>query len=366
MDPLVLDAMMPYFLQHYGNAASLQHAFGWAASEAVDLAREQVAQLIGAEKQEIIFTSGATESINLAIKGCMEAYYRKGNHLISVRTEHKAVLDTCAYLEKKGVEITYLSVNENGTIDLGELEAAIRPETVLVVVMYANNETGTIQDIGAIGEMAKKHKVLFFCDATQAVGKVPVNVLQKHIDVLSLSAHKIYGPKGVGALYVRRKNPRVTLTEQMSGGGHERAMRSGTLNVPGIVGLGKACEIAAKNLDVEMQRLQYLRDKLENALLQNIPETCVNGNINNRLPHISNMSFRNANSNQLLGVFRSALAVSAGSACTSGSNEPSYVLMAMGLGEQRAKSAIRFSLGRFTTEEEVDFVIDFVMKKTKL
>lgn len=361
-DPIVIEAMMPYWTQHYGNAASLQHSFGWVAAEAVNIAREQTAQLIGAEAQEIVFTSGATESINLAIKGCMDAYHRKGKHLITVTTEHKAVLDTCTYLEKRGAEVTYLAVDEKGNIDLDDLENTIRTDTVMIAVMYANNETGTIHDIRAIGAIAKKHKVLFFCDATQAVGKIPVNVLDDHIDLLSLSAHKIYGPKGVGALYVRRKNPRVTLAEQLNGGGHERAMRSGTLNIPGIVGLGKACELVKGNLYEEKNRLEKLRDKLEQSLFANIDNIFVNGNVDKRLSHLSNISFVQPISNQLLGAFQSTLAVSAGSACTSALNEPSYVLMAMGLGEQRAKSAIRFSLGRFTTEEEVDFVIGFLCK----
>lgn len=361
-DPLVVDAMLPYLYNDYGNAASLQHAYGWTASEAVAIAREQVAGLIGSEAQEIIFTSGATESINLAIKGCADAYGSKGKHIITIQTEHKAVLDTCAYLEKKGMEITYLSVDEKGSIDLVDLEAAIRPDTILIAVMYANNETGTIHDIAAIGKIAKKHKVLFFCDGTQAVGKIPIDVLKDNIDMMALSAHKIYGPKGVGALYVRRKNPRVVLTEQMNGGGHERKMRSGTLNIPGIVGMGKACSLALQKLMKESFRLRYLRDKLEQTILSNIEGVLINGDQENRLPHISNISFIQPVSNQLLGAFRSSLAVSAGSACTSASNEPSYVLMAMGLGVQRAESAIRFSLGKFTTEEEIDFGIEFVCK----
>lgn len=361
-DPRVVDVMLPYLYEHYGNAASLQHSLGWSASEGVNVAREQVAALIGAEPQEIVFTSGATESINLAIKGCMEAYHKKGNHIITIQTEHKAVLDTCEYLEKKGKLVTYLSVNEKGHIDLSELENAISPETVMIAIMYANNETGVIHNIQAIGNIAKKHKVIFFCDATQAIGKIPVHVLTDHIDMLSLSAHKIYGPKGVGALYVRRKNPRVVLTEQMNGGGHEQNRRSGTLNIPGIVGLGKACELAMQNLDSEMKRLQILRDKLEESILEKIDKTIVNGDTSMRLPHLSNISFTEPISNQLLGAFRSTLAVSAGSACTSASNEPSYVLMAMGLGEQRAKTAIRFSSGRFTTEEQIDYAIDFLVK----
>lgn len=364
-DPLVVDAMLPYLTQYYGNAASLQHPFGWTAAEGVDIAREQVARLVGAEPQEIVFTSGATESVNLAVKGCMEAYHRKGRHLITVQTEHKAVLDTCAYLEKKGSEVTYLPVDGKGHIDIQALEAAIRPDTVMLAIMYANNETGTVHDIRTIGALAKKHKVVFFCDATQAVGKIPVDVQDDNIDLLALSAHKIYGPKGVGALYVRRKNPRVALMEQMNGGGHERAMRSGTLNVPGIVGLGKACGLAARHLEEEAERLQYLRDKLEQSLLEKIEGIYVNGDMYDRLPHISNISFMSPVSNQLLGAFQSSLAVSAGSACTSASNEPSYVLMAMGLGAQRAKSAIRFSLGRFTTEEEVDLAIGFIQKTVR-
>lgn len=359
-DPLVVEAMLPYLTEYYGNAGSLQHAFGWAASEGVTIAREQVAALIGSEAQEIIFTSGATESINLALKGCMEAYYRKGKHLITVRTEHKAILDTCEHLEKKGVEVTYLSVNENGLIDLRELESAIRSDTVMVAIMYANNETGVLQDVKAIGEIAKKHKTIFFCDATQAVGKIPVNVLEDNIDLLALSAHKIYGPKGVGALYVRRKNPRVALIEQINGGGQERAMRSGTLNIPAIVGLGKACELAGQNMRAETIRLQRLRDKLESALLQQLENVYVNGDKDFRLSHVSNISFIGVTSNQLLSGFRSSLAVSAGSACTSGSLDPSYVLKAMGVGDERAKTTIRFSLGRFTTDEEVDFVIGFI------
>ncbi|MFT4203357.1 MAG: IscS subfamily cysteine desulfurase [Chitinophagaceae bacterium] len=361
-DPRVVEAMLPYLTSYYGNAASLQHAFGWEAAEAVDIAREQVAHLIAAEAQEIIFTSGATESANLAIKGCMEAYHRKGKHLVTVLTEHKAVLDTCAHLEKNGAEVTYLPVDQKGRIDLDALEAAIRPDTVMLAAMYANNETGTLHDTAAIGAIARKHKVIFFCDATQAVGKIAVNVLGDNIDMLSLSAHKIYGPKGVGALYVRRKNPRVALLEQINGGGHERGMRSGTLNVPGIVGLGKACDLALQNLGEESRQLAVLRDKLENALLAHIDDIYVNGDTEHRLPHISNISFMSPVSNQLLGAFRSSLAVSAGSACTSASNNPSYVLMAMGLGEQRAKSAIRFSLGRNTSEEEIDFAVEHVGK----
>ena len=361
-DPLVIDAMMPYLYHLYGNAASLQHSFGWSASEAVKMAREQVAQLINAESQEIVFTSGATESINLAIKGSMDAYHAKGNHIITVQTEHKAVLDTCAHLEKKGYRITYLSVNEKGLINLNELEDSIIPETVLIAVMYANNETGVIQDIPSIGKIAKKNKVLFFCDATQAVGKIPVDVLKDEIDLLALSAHKIYGPKGVGALYIRRKNPRVTLVEQINGGGHERGLRSGTLNVPGIVGMGKACQLAQEKISKESIRLQYLRNKLENAILSQIKNARLNGDLVHRLPHITNISFMYPTSNQLLGAFRSSLAVSSGSACTSGTNDPSYVLMAMGLQAQRASSAIRFSLGRFITKEDIDYTINFLIQ----
>jgi cysteine desulfurase len=355
-DPRVVEAMLPYFTDHFGNAASRSHQFGWIAEEAVELAREQVARLIGSETKEIIFTSGATEATNLAIKGVFETYTNKGNHIITTKTEHKAVLDTCKNLEDKGAEITYLTVNAQGLIDLSALEAAIKPTTILISVMYANNETGIIQQIKKIGEIAKKSQVIFFSDATQAVGKIPVGVTPDGIDIMAFSAHKIYGPKGVGALYVRRKNPRVKLKAQIDGGGHERGMRSGTLNVPGIVGFGKACEICMSEMVNEAEKLKALRDKLENSLLQ-LEQTFLNGHKENRLPQVTNISFRHVESQGLMMGFNKEIAVSSGSACTSASIEPSYVLKALGLDDEMAHSSLRFSLGRFTTEEEIDFTI---------
>ncbi len=357
MDPRVLEAMIPYFTEHFGNAASRNHPFGWAAEEAVDYAREQVAKLINADPKEIIFTSGATEGDNLAIKGVYEMYASKGNHIITATTEHKAVLDTCKHIEKLGGEVTYLEVKADGLIDLAELEAAIRPTTILVAIMYANNEIGVVQPIKEISAIAKKHGVLLFTDGVQAVGKIPVDVLADGIDIMAFSAHKMYGPKGVGALYVRRKNPRVKVTAQMDGGGHERGMRSGTLNVPGIVGFGKACELARLELADDAVRLSKLRDKLENALLQ-IEEAYVNGNQEHRLPHVANISFKHVEGEGLLMGFNKTIALSSGSACTSASLEPSYVLKALGLGDDLAHSSLRFGLGRFTTEEQVDYTIE--------
>ncbi|WP_343305190.1 IscS subfamily cysteine desulfurase [Chitinophaga niabensis] len=358
-DPRVLEAMIPYFTAHFGNAASRNHSFGWSAEEAVDVAREQVATLIGADKTEIVFTSGATESVNLAIKGVFETYGSKGNHIITTETEHKAVLDTCKHLEKQGAAVTYLPVDHQGMPDLQALEAAITEQTILIAVMYANNETGVIHPIREIGAIAKKRDVLFLTDATQAIGKIPVNVLEDYIDLLALSAHKLYGPKGVGALYVRRKQPRVKLIAQQDGGGHERGMRSGTLNVPGIVGLGKACELAGAEMAAERKRLSALRDKLEKALLA-LEETHTNGSITHRLPHVCNISFKYADANGLMMGFNRQIAVSSGSACTSATAEPSYVLKAMGLSDDLAHSSLRFAVGRFTTEEEVDFAIRVV------
>lgn len=359
VDPRVLEEMLPYFSQHFGNAASRSHSFGWAAEEAVNYAREQVAQLIGAEPKEIIFTSGATESDNLALKGVFEMYAAKGNHIITSKTEHKAVLDTCQHIEKNGGEVTYLDVKEDGLINLKELENAMRPETILVSVMYANNEIGVIQPIKEISAIAKKYGALFFSDATQAVGRIPVNVLEEGIDLLAFSAHKMYGPKGVGALYVRRKNPRVTVTAQMDGGGHERGMRSGTLNVPGIVGFGKACELCLVEMKKEYERLKGLRDRLEGALI-NADQAFVNGNTLHRLPNITNLSFKDLGSDELMIGLNKNIALSSGSACTSASIEPSHVLKAMGLDDGWAQSSIRFGLGRFTTEEEIDYTIDQV------
>ncbi|MFA9206220.1 MAG: IscS subfamily cysteine desulfurase [Burkholderiaceae bacterium] len=359
MDPRVLEAMLPYFLENFGNAASRNHSFGWQAEEAVDYAREQIAQLIGADPKEIIFTSGATEGNNLGIKGVYEMYASKGNHIITCTTEHKAVLDTCKHLEKLGAEVTYLEVQPDGLVDLKQLEAAMKPTTILVAIMYANNEIGVIQPVKEIAAIAKKHGALYFSDAVQAVGKIPVNVIADGIDIMSFTAHKMYGPKGVGALYVRRKNPRVKVTAQIDGGGHERGMRSGTLNVPGIVGFGKAAEIARTDMAADTERVSKLRDKLENAL-KVIDETYVNGNPAHRLPHVSNISFKYVEGEGLMMGFNKDIALSSGSACTSASLEPSYVLKALGLGDDLAHSSLRFGLGRYTTEEQIDFTIKAV------
>jgi cysteine desulfurase len=358
VDPRVFEAMTPFFLDVYGNAASRSHAFGWAAEEAVDYARGQIAKLINANSKEIIITSGATESNNLALKGVYEMYAAKGSHFITISTEHKAVLDACKHLEKLGAEVTYLPVGEDGLIKLNQIEEAIRPDTVLVSVMYGNNELGVVQPIRQIGELCKSKGVLFHSDATQAVGKIPVDVIADNIDLMSFTAHKMYGPKGVGALYVRRKNPRVKVTAQMDGGGHERGMRSGTLNVPGIVGFGKACEIAMNEMHADAERLSKLRDKLENALLQ-LEEAYVNGSKENRLPHTTNISFKYVEGEGLMMGIKD-IAVSSGSACTSASLEPSYVLKNLGLDDELAHSSIRFGLGRFTTDEEIDFTINCV------
>lgn len=359
-DPRVVEAMLPYFYEHPGNAASRSHPFGWEAEAAVDIARQQIANLISADEKEIIFTSGATESDNLAIKGVFEMYARKGKHIITATTEHKAVLDTCHTLEKKGAEISYLQVDNNGLIDLQELDATIRTDTILVSIMWANNETGVIQDVKAIGEICAKHGVLFMSDATQAVGKIPVNPREMGIHLMSFSAHKMYGPKGVGALYVSRKSPRVKVTAQMDGGGHERGMRSGTLNVPGIVGFGKAAEIAGLEMEAEAKRLQKLRDRLESRLKNELEEVYINGSTVNRMPHVTNMSFKHVEGEGLMMTFNQNIALSSGSACTSASLEPSYVLVALGLGDDLAHSSLRFSFGRFNTEEDVDFAIQAI------
>ena len=365
MDPRVFEAMKPYFLEIYGNAASKSHPFGWAAEEAVDYARGQVASVIGASEKEIIFTSGATESNNLAIKGVFEMYASKGNHIITLSTEHKAVLDACKHLEKLGAEVTYLSVGYDGMIDPAVIEAAIKPNTILVTVMYGNNELGVVQKITEIGAICKKHGVLFHSDATQAVGKIPVDVLADHIDLMSFTAHKMYGPKGVGALYVRRKNPRVKVTAQMDGGGHERGMRSGTLNVTGIVGFGKACEIAKTDMAEESTRLSGMRARLERELLT-LEESYLNGNKEYRLPHTTNISFKYVEGEGLMMGVKD-VAVSSGSACTSASLEPSYVLKSLGLDDELAHSSLRFGLGRFTTEAEIDYTINLVKEAvTKL
>ncbi len=358
-DPRVVDAMVPFFTQNFGNAASRNHQFGWVAEEAVDYAREQVAKLIGADPKEIIFTSGATEGDNLAIKGVFEMYASKGNHIITATTEHKAVLDTCKHIEKAGGEVTYLEVRADGLIDLAELEAAIRPTTILISIMYANNEVGVIQPVKEISAIAKKHGVLFFSDAVQAVGKIPVDVNTDGIDIMAFTAHKMYGPKGIGALYVRRKNPRVKVTAQMDGGGHERGMRSGTLNVPGIVGFGKACELARLEMDKDAAHTSRLRDKLETELLK-LEEAYVNGSVEHRLPHVANISFKHVEGEGLMMGFNKNIAVSSGSACTSASLEPSYVLKALGLGDDLAHSSLRFGLSRFTTEDQIDYTIKAV------
>lgn len=360
-DPRVVEAMIPYFTNNFGNAASRNHPFGWQAEEAVDYAREQVAKLVGADPKEIIFTSGATEADNLAIKGVFEMYASKGNHIITCNIEHKAVLDTCKHIEKEGGEVTYLKVNADGLIDMKELEAAIKPTTILIAIMYANNEIGTVMPMKEISALAKKKGILVFSDATQAVGKIPVDVNKDGIDLMAFTAHKMYGPKGVGALYVRRKNPRVKVTAQMDGGGHERGMRSGTLNVPGIVGFGKACEICMNEMESEGKRLSALRDKLETALMK-IEEAYINGSTQHRLPHVTNISFKYVEGEGLLMGFNKDIAVSSGSACTSASLEPSYVLKALGLGDDLAHSSLRFGLGRFTTEDQIDYTIEAVTK----
>ena len=356
MDPRVLEAMTPFFLEHFGNAASRNHPFGWEAEEAVDYAREQVAKLIGADPKEIIFTSGATEGDNLGIKGVFEMYSTKGNHIITATTEHKAVLDTCRHIEKSGGEVTYLKVKPDGLIDLKELESVIKPTTILIAIMYANNEIGTVMPIKELSAIARKHGVLLFTDGTQAVGKIPVDVNKDGIDLMAFTAHKMYGPKGVGALYVRRKNPRVKVTAQIDGGGHERGMRSGTLNVPGIVGFGKACELCMQDMEEDTKRISKLRDKLETELMK-LEESYINGSTAHRLPHVTNISFKHVEGEGLLMGFNKNIALSSGSACTSASLEPSYVLKALGLGDDLAHSSLRFGLGRFTTEEQIDYTI---------
>lgn len=355
-DPRVVDAMLPYFTQFFGNAASRNHPFGWQAEEGVDYAREQIAQLIGAEDKEIVFTSGATESINLALKGAFEMYSKKGNHFITTKTEHKAVIDTCKHLEKLGAEVTYLDVQYNGLIDMAEFEAAIKPNTILACIMYANNETGVIQPVKEIGEVCAKHGVLFMSDITQAAGKIPVDVKATGIHIAAFTAHKMYGPKGIGALFVNRIKPRVKVVAQMDGGGHERGMRSGTLNVTGIVGFGKAAELARKEMASDAARLSILRDRLETELGK-MEEVTVNGARESRMPQITNMSFKHVEGEGLMMTFNQDIALSSGSACTSASLEPSYVLVAMGLGDDLAHSSLRFSLGRFTTDEDIDYTI---------
>jgi len=359
-DPRVVDTMLPFFYEMPGNAASRSHPFGWQAEEAVDYAREQIADLLAVSSKEIIFTSGATESDNLALKGAFEMYARKGNHIITLKTEHKAVLDSCKKIEKMGGEVTYLDVERDGRVDLAKLEAAIKPNTIMISIMWANNETGVIQPMKAIGDLCAKHGILFMSDATQAVGKIKTHPKEVGVHLLAFTSHKMYGPKGVGALYVSRKNPRVKVTSQLDGGGHERGMRSGTLNVPGIVGFGKAAYLAGKEMEADAARLSVLRDKLETAFKENIEEVYVNGNTEHRMPHVTNISFKHVEGEGLMMTFNQNVAVSSGSACTSASLEPSYVLMALGLGDDMAVSSIRFSLGRFTTDEEIDQTIKLI------
>jgi cysteine desulfurase len=360
VDPRVLEVMRPYFNERFGNAASRNHSFGWTAEEAVENARGQIARLINASPKEIIFTSGATESDNLAIKGVAEMYREKGNHIITQVTEHKAVLDTSKRLEKYGFEVTYLAVEKDGRINLDELRRAITPKTILITIMYANNEIGVIQPIEEIGKIAKEKGVFFHVDGAQAVGKIPVDVQKDNIDILSVSAHKFYGPKGVGALYVRRRNPRVQLSAIIDGGGHERGLRSGTLNVPGIVGFGQACELAQNEMAQESERLHRLRDRLKDGIFAQLDEVYINGSMTHRLPHNLNVSFAYVEGESLLmGI--NDVAVSSGSACTSATLEPSYVLKALGVGEDLAHTSIRFGLGRFNTEEEVDYVVNRVV-----
>jgi cysteine desulfurase len=361
VDPRVVDAMMPYFTEKFGNAASRNHEFGWKAEEAVENARAQIARLINATPKEIVFTSGATESTNLAIKGVAEMYREKGKHIITQVTEHKATLDTCKRLEKYGYEVTYLPVEKDGRINLDDLRRAIKSDTILISIMYANNEIGAVQPIAEIGKIAKEKGVFFHVDAVQAVGKIPVDVQKDGIDLMSISAHKIYGPKGVGALYVRRKNPRVQLSAIIDGGGHERGMRSGTLNVTGIVGLGKACEICQNEMAAESAKLKKMRERLTESIMSRLDETFINGSMDHRLPHNINISFAYVEGESLLmGI--NDIAVSSGSACTSATLEPSYVLKALGVGEDLAHTSIRFGIGRFNTDEEIDYVADRVVE----
>ncbi|GAB2609215.1 cysteine desulfurase [Emticicia sediminis] len=357
LDKRVLEAMMPYLTDHFGNAASRSHAFGWKAAEAVDTARQQIADLLGCTSKEIIFTSGATEAVNLAIKGVFEAFSHKGNHIVTVKTEHKAVLDTCQHLEKLGAEVTYLDVDREGNISLESLEKAIKKETILISVMAANNETGVIYPIKQIAEIAHRHNVLLHSDATQAIGKIQINVLEDEVDLLNFSGHKLYGPKGVGALYVRKK---LNIVAQQDGGKHERGMRSGTLNVVGIVGLGEAAQICQEEIDAEIKRLSVLRNRLEAGILKQISTAKLNGNRQNRLPNTTNISFGKIDGEQLL-MNLNEIAVSNGSACNSASTEPSYVLKAMGLDDESAYSSVRFSLGRMTQESDIDLAIEHVV-----
>ncbi|MGC6486732.1 MAG: IscS subfamily cysteine desulfurase [Planctomycetota bacterium] len=363
-DPQVVERMVPFFTDTFGNAASRSHSFGWTAEAAVEEARSQVAQLIGAHPKEVLWTSGSTEANNLAIKGVAQMYKQKGNHLITAVTEHKAVLDPMKYLETQGYEVTWLEVDDQGHVDLAALEAAITDKTILVSLMAANNEVGTAHPLAEIGAICKAKGTLFHTDATQAPGKLPLDVEAQHVDLMSLSAHKMYGPKGVGCLYVRRKSPRVRLTSQMDGGGHERGMRSGTLNVTGIVGMGEAARLCRETMATEVPKLIALRDRLQDRILAALPDAVINGDPEHRLPHLTNISFPYVEGESLLMGIKE-VAVSSGSACTSASLEPSYVLKSLGLGDELAHSSIRFSLGRFTTEAEVDFAADRVITEVQ-
>lgn len=361
VDPRVLEAMLPYFTEVFGNAASRNHPFGWDAEKAVDNARAQCAALIGAHEKEIVFTSGSTEAINLALKGVAEMYGSKGKHIITSMSEHKAVLDVAKHLEKEGFEVTYLTPDKLGRHSVEQIEAAMRDDTILVAIMWANNEIGTIQSIAEIGKLCKERKVLFMCDGTQAAGKIPVNVDEAGVDLMCASGHKMYGPKGVGFLYVRRKNPRVRLVAQMDGGGHERGMRSGTLNVPGIVGLGAAADVALKDLEKDAKHSLQLRERFEARVFKALDQVFINGDKDNRLPGCSNLSFAYVEGESLImGI--PELAVSSGSACTSASLEPSHVLQSMGVGDELAHSSIRFGFGRLTTEEETDYAADQIIR----
>lgn len=360
-DPRVLETMLPYFTEKFGNAASRNHSFGWEAEEGVELARKQIAHLIHADAKELIFTSGATESDNLALQGVVDMYREKGNHIITGSTEHRAVIDTAKYLEKKGIKVTFLPVDKAGMVSPDDVRNAITDQTILISIMMANNEIGTINPVAAIGKVAKEKGVLFHCDATQGVGKIPVNVQEMGIDLMSFTAHKIYGPKGVGALYVRRKAPRVRLEAMMYGGGHERGMRSGTLPVPLIVGFGKACELCEQEMSTESVRMAKMRDRLQEGIMSKMDEVYLNGHPTERLPNNLNISFAYVEGEALLmGV--KEIALSSGSACTSATLEPSYVLRALGVGSDLAHSSIRFGLGRFNTDEEVEYTIDRMLK----
>ena len=364
MDPRVLDAMLPYFIEKFGNAASRNHQFGWEAEEAVEHARKQIAKLIHCDAKEIVFTSGATESDNLALKGVVEMYKEKGDHIVTCTTEHRAVLDTCKSLEKRGIKVTYLPVEKDGRVNPDEVRKALTDKTILISVMLANNEIGTIHPIAEIGKIAKEKGILLHCDATQGVGKIPVDVEALKVDLMSFTAHKIYGPKGVGALYVRKKGPRVRLVPQIDGGGHERGMRSGTLPVPLIIGFGKACELCEQEMPVESKRIAAMRDRLQSQIMTSLDECYLNGHPTERLPHNLNISFAYVEGEALLmGV--KEIALSSGSACTSATLEPSYVLRALGVGSDLAHSSIRFGLGRFTTDEEVDYTAKRMVEAVK-